>query len=373
MPKKKVVHIIVGLNVGGAETMLFKLLKNADRKKYEFKVISMMDEGIFGGRIKELGIPVHSLGMKKGIPNPIAIKRAKSIVKDADILQTWMYHADLFGFLIRSRSRSQKLIWGIRHSNLDKDANKKMLLYVARLNAALSKYVNLIISCSKTASIVHGNYGYDTSKMLTIPNGFELDTFYKYVDAKSALALELQMPLAPPLIAHVGRWEVQKDYPNLIQSIKFIHQKRPEAIFLLCGKGIDAENKELRELMELNGVNKNVFLLGRREDIPKILSAADLLISSSLGEGFSNVIGEAMACETPCVVTDVGDSAYIVGSHGLVVPPQNAEMLAEAVINFLNKTAEEKAAIGQQARQRVISEFDINKVVKKFEEQYEIK
>ena len=371
--KKKIVHIIVGLNGGGAETMLYKLLKNITREKYDVEVISMMDEGVFGSKIKELGIPVHTLGMQRGIPNPTTIKVAKSIVKDADIIQTWMYHADLFGFIVKNRRKQQKLIWGIRHSNLDKNVNKRMLLCIARINSMLSKKVNSIISCSTTATEIHAKFGYESKNMITIPNGFELDTFYKQLDAKESVRLELNLAKDTPIIAHVGRWDSQKDYPNLIKAIRSIQKEKPNSIFLLCGTNIDGNNQELMSLIKSYNIENNVHLLGRREDIPRILSAADLLISSSLGEGFSNVIGEAMSCETPCIVTDVGDSAYIVGLCGLVVPPQNAELLAEATIKFLNKTAEEKIEMGRQARERVINNFEINKIVKKYEDQYDTK
>lgn len=373
MSKLKIIHIIVGLNVGGAETMLFKLLKNADHTKYDFEVISMMDEGVFGPKIRDLGIPVHTLGMKRGIINPFFIKRARSLVKDAQIIQTWMYHADFFGFLIKNRSTKQKLIWGIRHSNLEKNMNKSLVLKIAKLNALLSKKVDSIISCSINAADIHAKFGYSTSNMITIPNGFELDTFYKLPNAKSLIEKEIKLPKNKPLIVHVGRWNVQKDYPNLIKAIHLIQLKRPDVNFLLCGVNIDENNKELIELLKQNKVEENVFLLGKREDIPKILSAADILISSSSGEGFSNVIGEAMSCETPCIVTDVGDSAYIVGPYGVVVPPRNAEMLAHATNEFLNKTEEEKKLLGKQARKRVIEEFEVKKIVSEFEEQYKIK
>lgn len=371
MFKLKIVHIIVDLNIGGAETMLFKLLKNVNRSLYDIEVISMMDEGVFGPKIRELGIPVHTLEMKKGFINPFSIRKARFLVKDAHIIQTWMYHADLLGFIIKNRPSKQKLIWGIRHSNLDKNKNKKTLLMIAKLNSFLSKRTDSIISCSENAVKIHKEFGYNSDNMITIPNGFELDKFYKQQDAKKSLTSELDLPVNKPLIVHIGRWSPQKDYPNLIKSIKLIQQKNMEVNFLLCGMGIDKTNKELINLLKENKVEKNIMLIGRREDIPRILSAGDGLVSSSLGEGFSNVIGEAMACETPCIVTDIGDSAYIVGQSGIVVPPQNSELLSKAVLDFLNKTKEEKEEMGKKARERVIEEFEITKVARKFEEQYE--
>lgn len=370
MSKLKIVHIIVGLNVGGAETMLYKLLKYSDRSKFNFEVISLTDKGVFGPKIEKLGIPIHTLGIRKVSFNISAFKKATSLVKNADIIQTWMYHSDLFGYIIKNRSKKQKLIWGIRHSNLEKNDNKKLTLLIARINALLSSKVDLIISCSEHATYTHSEFGYDSSKIITIPNGFELETFYKDPNAKKSLELELQLPKNKPILVHIGRWNVQKDYPNLIKAIRLVHNKRPDINFLLCGTGIEENNKELLNLIKENNIQRNIYLLGRRNDIPKILSAADGLISSSLGEGFSNVIGEAMACETPCIVTDVGDSAYIVDRYGMVVPPKNSQKLAEAVLKFFEKKEEERIEMGNLARERVINEFDIKKIVSKYQEQY---
>lgn len=370
MTKIKVIHIIVGLNVGGAETMLYKLLKYSDRSMFDFEVISLMDKGVYGPKIEELGIPVHTLGIKRGSINILALKKAKHIVKDADIIQTWMYHADLLGYFIRKYSKGQKLIWGIRHSNLEKKYNKKLLLIIAKLNAFLSKKVDLVISCSKNASQIHQKFGYNSSKMIIIPNGFELETFQQNQQAKNSVKNELCIPTEQQLMVHIGRWNAQKDYPNLIKAIKLVQLERPDVNFLLCGTDIEEGNKDLTRLISEIGIKKSIYLLGKRNDIPRILSSADGVISSSLGEGFSNVIGEAMACEIPCVVTDVGDSGYIVDKFGIVVPSRDPVKLAEAILNLSRKSDKEKKELGRKARERIMNEFEIKKIVNKFEEQY---
>ena len=245
-------------------------------------------------------------------------------------------------------------------------------MIIAKINAFLSRKVDLIISCSENAAHTHSEFGYDSSKMITIPNGFELDTFYKDPDAKEAIELELKLPKGQPIMVHLGRWNIQKDYPNLIRAIRLVLLKRPDINFLLCGTGIEESNKDLIKLIKENDIQKNIYLLGKRDDVPRILSAANGLISSSLGEGFSNVIGEAMACETPCIVTNVGDSAYIVDHYGLVVPTRNPEKLAKAILEFFEKVEEERKEMGSKARKRVISEFEIKKIAIKYEEQYTV-
>ncbi|KKB35459.1 glycosyl transferase, group 1 [Bacillus thermotolerans] len=351
--------------------MLFKLLKYFNKDLYEFEVISLTDEGVFGPRIREEGIKVHALEMKKWPPDPDLLLKARKITKEAAVIQTWLYHADLFGYLIKRKN--QKLIWGIRQANLDKSSNKKSVLLIAKLNSLFSKTnrVDTIISCSNVAVESHKEFGYSTKKIITIPNGFELDNFSKIEGAKERLGREINTSLAGKnVIAHVGRWDIQKDHENLIKAISYVKLSYKNVLFLLCGKEIDYSNDELNNLISKYNVHENVLLLGRREDVPLIMSASDLLVSSSLGEGFSNVIGEAMACETPCVVTDVGDSAYIVGKTGAVVPPKDAQKLSEEIVGFLDKKEEEKESFGRLARERVTKEFDIKKIVKRFEEQY---
>src|SRR5699024_8837320 len=131
----KIFHIITGLNMGGAEAMLYKLLQNIDKSKYDINVISMMDEGFYGPKIQKIGIDVYTLNMKSGKPSFTAVLEARKLIKDADIVQTWLYHADLLGYIITRFSKRKKLIWGIRHSNLDKDKNKRSTLQIVKINS----------------------------------------------------------------------------------------------------------------------------------------------------------------------------------------------------------------------------------------------
>lgn len=368
--KIKIVHIIVGLNNGGAEMMLYKLLKYMDKEKYECSVISMMDEGIMGERIKKLGIPVRCLNMKRGIPSIQAVIKTLRICKNKDIIQTWMYHADLLGFIV-SKILKNKIIWGIHHSNLEKNKNKKSTLLIAKINSYLSRWTDGIVSCSIVAKEKHIEYGYYREKINIIPNGFELDKF-KYIE-NSKKILEKEFPILKDklIFALVARYEILKDHKTCFEAMKIIKERYSKNfILLLCGTNINKNNLELIKLIEENKIQENILLLDRREDIPIIMSATDIYISSSLGEAFPNVIGEAMACETPCIVTDVGDSAYIVGNTGEIVERQVPEQLAEKIISFI----EEKKYLTNRklCRERVLKNFEINKIVEEYESLYKI-
>lgn len=366
--KKKITHIIVGLSNGGAEMMLYKLLKYSNMNEYDFQVISMMDEGVMGKRIKELGIPIYTLNMKRGIPSFKSILKTIKICKKTDLIQTWMYHADLLGFIV-AKILKKRIIWGIHHSNLEKDKNKKSTLFIAKLNAFLSKWVNTVISCSIVAKKNHIKYGYSSKNIKVIPNGFELEKFYYIKDAKDKLSEEFPIIKNKLIFSLVARYEILKDHRTCLEAMKIIKEKiNQKFILLLCGTNINQENKELINLITKNKLENNVLLLDRRNDIPIIMSATDIYISSSSGEGFPNVIGEAMACETPCVVTNVGDSAYIVGNTGRIVERQNPEKLANEIIDFIK--SEEYIKNRKKCRTRILENFEILKIILKYEENY---
>lgn len=365
---KKIVHIITGLGNGGAEMMLYKLLKHSDKNKYDFQVISMMNEGIMGEKIRNLNIPVYTLDMKRGIPSFKVILKVLKICEDVDIIQTWMYHANLLGFVI-AKILKRRIIWGIHHSNLEKDKNKKSTLFIAKINAFLSKWVDVIVSCSIVAKENHIKYGYSLKNIEVIPNGFELEKFYYIENAKNKLIEEFPIVKDKLIFSLVARYEILKDHKTCLEAMKIIKEKFTQNfILLLCGKNINQENKELINLIVKNKLENNVLLLDRRDDIPIIMSATDIYVSSSSGEGFPNVIGEAMACETPCVVTDVGDSAYIVGDTGRIVERQNPKKLAMEIINFIE--SEEYIKNKKRCRERIINNFKINKVVREYEKCY---
>ncbi|USK33683.1 glycosyltransferase [Bacillus sp. F19] len=369
MKKIKVIHLITGLDIGGAETMLYKLVSSTDNAIFHLKVISLTDIGPVGKKINELGIPVISLGMKNGVPNPIFLFKLIRILRreKPDLLQTWMYHSDLIGFIAGKIAKVSKIVWGIRHSNLNLDENKKSTILIAKVCSKLSKYVDSIICCSKASVESHQEIGYDKNKMIILPNGFNLDEFRPDIHAKSRLVDLLKVNQDDFLIGMVGRWDPLKDHQNFILTAEKISKKVNNVKFILCGNGVTKENELLVSWIEDAGISNKTFLLGRREDISKIMPGLDLLISSSSGEGFPNVIGEAMACEVPCVVTDVGDSAYIVGDTGLVVQPKDSNALANASLQLIESSLGE---LGYKARERIIKNFELNIVTQKFEEAY---
>lgn len=372
----KLVLIITGLSTGGAEMMLLKLLERLDPTRFSPHVISLTSLGEIGPKIQALGIPVEALGMRPGwIPNPITfvrlVQRLKAI--KPDVVQTWMYHADLVGGLAARLAGVSAMAWNIRQSNLSRDQTKWSTRVVAHLCAKVSRWIPDKIVCnSQTARAIHIGIGYDPKHFVILPNGFDLSRFYPDLSARHTVRTELGIPDHAPLIGLIARFDPQKNHQGFFEAAGQLYRQQPEVHFLLAGMGIDENNPAIRDWLQRYEVAAVTHLLGLRQDIPRLTAALDIASSSSsYGEAFPNVIGEAMACGVPCVVTDVGDSAYIVGDTGRVVAPGDMKGLATAWAQLLAMPDTERRALGQRARARVAEHFEIGAVVKHYEAFYE--
>jgi len=367
-----VTFIIPSLGSGGAEGMLYRLLLRLDRAQFTAKVISLIDEGPspIVEKIQALGVPIRFLGMQPGRPNPIALLRLARWLREdpPDLISTWQYHADLIGGLAARLSGSIPVAWGIRQSDLSREGNKRLTLLTARMCAGLSRWLpRKIICCSEASQQVHAALGYAAEKMVVIPNGYDLGTFRPDSAAREAIREELRIPEDAPVIGLVGRFHPQKDHCNFIWAAGSLHKDRPGVYFVLCGQDVNWENAELTRWIDEAGIRKMIYPLGRRDDIPQITAAFDIACLASSTEGFPNIVSEAMSCEVPCVVTDVGDAAQIVGQTGLVVPPRNPAALAAALRKMVDLGREGRNQLGRAARQRITEQFDLPQIVARYE------
>ena len=370
----KVVHIITDLSVGGAQNMLYKLLASMDRQEFISEVVSLKEIGPIGERIQALGIPVKQLCMRSGVPSPRSILRLADILRHSrpDVIQTWMYHADLLGGLAASIAGKIPIAWNVRHSRLDPEIDKKTTILIGRVCAKLSHRMPArIISCSEAGRQVHISLGYAANKIQVIPNGFDLGAYQPSPTARQSVREELNIPEQALIIGHVGRYHPMKDHHGFVQAAKALHTRYPEVHFVLCGDEVTWNNPELEGWIEEAKLRPVFRLLGRRSDLPRLNAAFDIAsLASRYGEGFPNVVGEAMACGIPCVVTDVGDAGYIVGDAGITLPPRDPDALAAAWIKVLEMGTQGRQALGEKARQRVQQMFDINVIVCRYEQLY---
>ena len=370
----KVAHVINSLPVGGAEAMLLKLLTHSDRGAFAHRVYTLLSPaGTLAGAVANL-VPVRELGMGRDIPNPMRVFQLARWLRDdpPDLVQTWLYRSDLVGGLATRLSRiPAPVVWNIRNGTLD-DSSKRRTRWVVKVCARASTWLpHAIICCSPAAFRIHAALGYDASKFDVIPNGFDLAAFRPDPIARLAVRQELCIPPETLIIGLVARFDPQKDHRNFIAAAGQLHASMPHVHFVLCGPGVTLQNSQLVEWITAADITSVSHLLGERHDMPNLTAALDLASSSSFyGEAFPNAIGEAMACEIPCVVTDVGDSAYIVGDTGQVVPCRDAEALAKAWERLLNLGHDERRALGRLARLRVAQNFSIGAVVRSYEETY---
>lgn len=373
MDKKKVLHIITNLESGGAEIMLYRLLKHSGFFGRHSCVITLISSGQVGEKIRDLGIPVFEIGMTRGRCSLKEFLRLVRLIKKngSPFVQTWMYHADLVGGLAAKLAGCRRIIWGIHHSNLNYCDNNLSTIIAAKICSFLSWIIpDKIIACAHFAKTVHKEIGYKADLIEVIPNGFDTNFFKPDESARSRLIADLDLPSNANIVCLAGRFNPQKDHHTFLMATAIILKKIPNTFFLLCGNEIEATNGKLMGWIRELGVGENVLLLGPRNDIARIFAASDVAVSSSIGEGFPNVVGEAMSCGTPCVVTDVGDSAFMVGMTGFVVPPSNPQLLAAAIEKMLNLEDVERKRLGLLARKRVCELFGIENVVEMYEKLY---
>jgi glycosyltransferase involved in cell wall biosynthesis len=369
----KVTIIITGLNIGGAEVMLINLL---ERLSADFtpEVISLTDIGEIGKCIQNIRIPVEALGMSRTVPNPLLLLRLVRLLRHSqpDIVHTWMYHADLIGGLAARMARVPNVIWSIHNSNLSEEQTKITTRLVARLCAILSaKIPDRILACSQISRKIHTEIGYKNDKFVVIENGIDLEVFKPSLDSRESVRMELGIEPDTPLIGMIARFDPQKNHTGFFKGVGLLHQKRPDFHYLLAGSGVDDNNPILRQSIEEARVSHVTHLLGARKDIPRLMASLDVLVSASAyGEAFPLVLGEAMASSIPCVVTDVGDSAYIVGDTGRVVAPGDMKGLGNAVEEILSLLPHERQLLGKRARQRIEQYFELTHIVDRYESLY---
>lgn len=370
-----VAFVITGLSTGGAETMLLKLLERIDRNRFSCHVFSLTGLGEIGPRIQSLGLPVEALGMKASMPNPLALTKLARRLEETntDLVHTWMYHADLLGALAARWAGVRTIAWCIRNSDLNRAKSKLSTRFVVRINALLSSWLpTSVLCCAQVALDVHVALGYAAQKMEVIPNGFDLSRFRLDPEARLSVRNELHLPADTPLIGVVGRFDPQKNHTGFIAAAGLLMRSRPDAHFVLVGAGLDSRNEELVAAARQAGVADAIHWMGQRDDVPRLMAALDVLVSSSTyGEAFPNVLGEAMACGVPCAVTDVGDSAAIVGNTGRVVAARDDQALAAAMGELLALDPAQRLTLGERARARVAEHYEIGQVVRRYEAYYD--
>ena len=372
--KIKVIYVINDLSIGGAEMALYKLLCRTNRQRFDPIVISLIDRGALRERIEALGISVHTPRMKPGRPNPLALLRLIRLFKRhrPDLIFGDMYHSCLAVQLAKIVLwQGPPVIWSIHDSISSLATEKNLTAAVIRLCRALSRLPAKIIFVSSASQTRHGQFGYYTDNSCVIPNGIDIEVFVPSWDARASVRSELGLKEDAFLIGLTGRYHPIKDHDNFLKAAALISKAHPETHFLLTGRGVNWQNKALTDSIRELGLADRTHLLGERHDSARLAAAVDICSLSSYAESCPIVIGEAMACSVPCVVTDVGDALWMVGETGIVVPPRDAKALAAAWKRMIDMGPEARKTLGERGRARVIENFPLQAITSRYEDLYE--
>jgi len=365
-------HVISGLDTGGAETMLLRLL-SASGGDWQSMVVSLKDEGVIGPSIAKLGVPVECLHLRPNAPNPARLLSLLNLTRRfrPQVIQGWMPHGNLAASLTQFALRIPvPVIWNIRMSLDGVDGEKLTTMGLITLGAFLSRHPSAIIYNSRSGAIQHEKRGYRSAMSAVISNGFDCDILRPDEHARREIREQLGLESDSILVGLVARLHPAKDHFGFLQAASLVSAVHPESRFLLVGKGLTESEPALTKLISKLNLTGRVFLLGERTDIPQLSAGLDIACSSSAYEGFSNSIGEAMACGVPCVVTDVGDSAYLVGNTGVTVPPRNPDALAHAMGQLIEAGPTKRRELGIAARRRIESEFSMPKIARRYKDLY---
>ena len=370
----RILHLITGLDIGGAEMMLYHLCKQQKLTGDEPIVISLKSEGEISGLLLTLGVSTYHLNFPKG---KFSFSGFLSLIKKIKevkphILHCWMYHANFVGSMASLFAGNIPVVWAIHNTTLSVENSSKATILLMRILGFLSFLPEQIVYCSQFAKTLHEKYYYSKKKGKFIPNGVDTTVFIPKPEIGTQFLSKLKIQKDSFVIGMIGRYDPQKDYPNFLTAANLIHQFNDSVQFVMCGPGVDDENKVLLDIVKTFEQPDRFHLIGSRIDIQKVHNAFDIFVLSSISEAFPIVLAEAMACGVPCVSTDIGDAAYIIGNAGKVVPVKNPQAIADAVKQLLSMPDEAYEQLKSAARKRIVDYFSLPEIAQLYKQTYEL-
>lgn len=352
-----IVHIITGLGLGGAESVLVRTVLAAKAAGAPAQsVISLMEEGDYGAPLREQEIEVHCLGLKRGFPRSGALIRLVKLLKAKKpaVIMSWLYHADLAATLaaILSGVAAKRVIWNLRCADMDFSQYPRTTRWTVSALAKISTLPGAVAANSRAGRVHHEKLGYRPKRWVHLPNGFDLDRWRPDAIDRAEVRAELGIRGDQLAVAMVARADPMKDHRSFLDAAVLVAGRHEDVRFLLVGAGTDA-------LPLPPQVAGRILMLGERRDVPRLMRGMDISVLSSISEGFPNVVAEAMASGVPCVVTDVGDAALIAGDTGEVVPRRSPRDLAAAIERLATEGVEARQRRGERARQRIAEHYSL--------------
>jgi glycosyltransferase involved in cell wall biosynthesis len=370
----KIVHVIGGLGVGGAERGLAKLNSGLDAQKYDISVVSMSTKGEIGAELESKRNNVFCLNMNWGASSVLAFSKLVSLLKniDPDVIHCWMYHGYAIGALAaHCAGIKRQIIWSIHHTDVDPDLMKKSTLWIVKLCRFISEhYTPAMVFCAKRSLDSHKAMGFRCAVNSIIPNGFDTKLFKPNEYARKKVRAELGISENQMVIGTISRFNPQKAPFNFVDAAHKLSRLNSDAKYVMFGSGLEWSNSELTERIDLYGLRSKFHLLGVRHNVAEIISAFDVGVSASISEAFPNCIAEMMSCEIPCVVSNAGDSSLIVDKYGIVVPPGNVAALAKGIYEIMTSDALARKQLGYGARTRIVSTYGLDRYLAQYRELY---
>ena len=368
---RRILHVITGLEVGGAEMALYRLILEFRGSEYAHTVIVLTPGGGLYGRFVESGIKLIVLDIRRSpVSDMLRLYRLMRTLQP-DIVQTWLYHADFLGGVAARVAGIRNVIWGVRTTDVDGGC-ARATAFVRQACASLSRWVPHTIVCvAEAARRSHSLVGYDAGRMVVVGNGFDLSVLTSNQSQRGQLRAQCGFAKDDVVVGTLGRFNLDKDHANFVQAAGQLARRHPRLRFLMVGENLDANNDVLMGWINATGHADRFVLLGARSDAAVCLAAMDIFCLSSRTEAFPNVVGEAMAMGLPCVSTDVGDVGVLMADTGVIVPKADPAALAQGVAGLMALGAAYRAQMGQKARERIRATFTMACVRKRFERIYE--
>jgi glycosyltransferase involved in cell wall biosynthesis len=329
-------------------------------------VATFYPEGSFKRELESSGVSVESLEKRARWDVLGFFWRLLQSVRriQPTILHGYLSTANILTVLLKPFCPTVKIVWGLRASNMELERYGWVEQVQSWVECKLSHFADLIVVNSHAGFDFAARKGFSQDKMVVIPNGIDVDQFRPDPVTRKEMRQAWGIPEDMQLIGLVGRLDPMKGHDTFIKAAALLSRGRDNIRYICVGDGPDAFKQKLVALSKEMGLGHRLIWVSACDDVGAIYNALDLVTScSSYGEGFSNVIGEVMACGRPCVVTDVGDAKRIVGDTGYVVAHGNPVALASAWQEALDSSGTEKARRSQMARERVIEHFSLERLI----------
>jgi len=367
----KVLHLIGSLENGGAEAVLVRLVTAPSDVQH--RVVSIGPAEWYSEELAAAGVDLHHLDLRGPASFPAAVRRLKRLIDafEPDLIQSWMYRANMLAGVLGMIARIP-VVWGIHCTNFGRPLRLRSRA-LARLSGLTAGWLpSRVISCSALAQEAHDPIGYRRAPSTVVANGYDIGRFRPLEPGEQDLRADWKLPADTFVIATVARWHPEKDHANLLNALALLRDQLPSGwACILVGPDIDASNPVLTRLIRKLGLEDRIICLGARRDVDRIMRSVDLHVLSSASEAFPNVVAEAMASGTPCVVTDTGDCGLLVGASGWVVPPGSPQPLAAAILDAYHTGKSDTAAWDERrkmARAGIAESFTIARMSAGYED-----